>query len=334
MATKPVLGRGLGSLFPTANTAQSGQPGLTQPPTAPNQSGQLPPSLANSQAASLIVESSKDRHPGISLANLDEIVANPYQPRRDFDEAMLEELAQSIRENGIIQPLVVRRVPRGYELIAGERRFRAARKAGLTQVPIVVRKTTDRESLELALIENIQRQNLNCVDEALAYFQLMQDFSLTQEEVSTKVGKERATVANHLRLLRLPQPILEDLKKETITFGHGKVLLSVEDPEKRVALYRQMLDEKLSVRESERRAENLKGGAMAGATTKDPSSGKVSAIKNRFAQLSTDLSHQWSTRVELKGGERKGKVVIHYSSRQDLERILTAMQNEKQWQAN
>ena len=147
------------------------------------------------------------------MTPLDSIIVNPFQPRREFDPKALDELSQSILENGLIQPLVVRRVEKGYELIAGERRFRASKKAGLKHVPVVIRKTTDREMLELALIENIQREDLNCVEVSLAYFQLSQEFNLTQEEISKKVGKDRASVANYLRLLRLPEVVLESLKK-------------------------------------------------------------------------------------------------------------------------
>ena len=168
MAQKPTLGKGLASLLPSV-------------PPAPPSSGPLAGATAAGSPLPVVGDlANKDRHPGISVIGVEEIITNPYQPRRDFEDEPLEELAQSIRANGIIQPLVVRKSAQGYELIAGERRLRAAKKAGLKQVPIVIRKSTDRESLELALVENIQRQNLNCIDEALAYFQLMQDFQLTQ----------------------------------------------------------------------------------------------------------------------------------------------------------
>ncbi|MGZ3688017.1 MAG: ParB/RepB/Spo0J family partition protein [Bdellovibrionota bacterium] len=266
------------------------------------------------------------RIPGISFASLDEIQTNPYQPRREFNEEAIDELAQSIRVSGIIQPLVVRRVANGYELIAGERRLRASKKAGLKQVPIVIRKTTDREALELALVENIQRQDLNCVDEALAYFQLVQDFSLTQEEVAQRVGKDRASVANHLRLLRLPEAILEDLKKGALTLGHGKALLGLEENELRMKARSEVLEKHLSVRETEALVEAMKQGASATV----PTGGQHSAptpVQNRLQSLAQELARFWSTKVELKGSERRGKIVLHYSSPQDLERILEAMQN-------
>jgi ParB family chromosome partitioning protein len=271
-----------------------------------------------------------NRIPGISFAAIDEIIANQYQPRRDFQDQPLEELAQSIRENGIIQPLVVRKTAQGYQLIAGERRLRAAKLAGLKQVPVVIRRSTDREALELALIENIQRENLNCIDEALAYFQLMQDFSLTQEEVAARVGKDRATVANHLRLLRLPEAIIDDLKRQILSFGHGKALLSVEDNDVRLRVRAEVVQKRLSVRDTEALVEAFKQRAKAGENGAAAGNGAASSltpIQSRLATLSQELTRQMSTRVEIKGSERKGKIVLHYGSRQELDRILAAMQN-------
>jgi ParB family chromosome partitioning protein len=268
----------------------------------------------------------KDRHPGIAFASLDEIRVNTYQPRREFDERALQELADSIQSNGIIQPLVVRREGRGYQLIAGERRLRAARLAGLKQVPIVIRRSTDREALELALVENIQRQDLCCIDEALAYQQLMQDFGLTQEEVATRVGKDRATVANHLRLLKLPEVILYDLKTGILTFGHGKALLSLEEQEQRLLARAEILAKKLSVRAAEALVEGMKSRGVGAAPVE---SAPKSPVQSRLANVGRELTQTWSTRVEVKGSERRGKVLIHYASRQDLDRILENLQNRR-----
>ncbi len=268
------------------------------------------------------------RIPGISLANPEEIQVNPFQPRREFDEAAINELCASIQANGIIQPLVVRKTPKGYELIAGERRLRASKKLGLKQVPIVIRRSSDRESLEIALIENIQRQDLNCIDEALAYFQLAEEFGLTQEEVAKRVGKERATVANHLRLLRLPEAVIDDLKRGILTFGHGKAILGLEDIELRLRLRALVVEKHLSVRETEALADQWKkqpasadaAENAAAATPQDP-------LQARLSNLSTELTHKWSTKVEVKGSDKRGKIIFHYRSRQDLDRILEAMQN-------
>lgn len=329
MAQKPVLGKGLASLFPGLN------PAATAPTLAPV-SGPNAPAGATAAGPALTARSeasNKDRIPGIAMAIIDDIQVNQYQPRRDFDEKALEELAASIRANGIIQPLVVRKNEAGkYELIAGERRMRAAKIAGLKQVPIVVRRSTDREALELALVENIQRQNLNCVDEALAYFQLMEDFSLTQEEVASRVGKERATVANYLRLLRLPQEILADLKAGTLSFGHGKALLAIDEPEIRLRARGEMIEKGLSVRDAEALVEELKRAAQGlEANLPTPSASKeLSPMKSRLMNLAQELTRQWSTRVELKGSERRGKIVLHYATRQELDRLLETLQGNGQ----
>lgn len=316
MAQKPALGKGLASLFPGVAGAH---PPLSPPMTG---SSMMPAGLTSGLG-------NHDRHPGISLALVDEIQVNPYQPRRDFDDQALEELAQSIRSNGIIQPIVVRKGPRGeYQLIAGERRLRASKLAGLKQVPIVIRKSTDREALELALIENIQRQNLNCIDEALAYFQLMQDFSLTQEELSQRVGKDRATVANFLRLLRLPEAIIDDLKKQVLSFGHGKALLALEENDQRLRARAIIIEKHLSVREAEALVHQLKSGMSAETASQAPAGAKaLTPVQSRLASLAQELTRCWSSRVEFKGNEKRGKILIHYSSRQELDRLLEAMQN-------
>ena len=318
------LGRGLGSLLSGA--------GVTPPPSPPGVSNPI-----DTVAAASAEMPNRDRHPGISIAGVDEIIANEYQPRRDFDDQALEELAQSIRSNGIIQPLVVRKGVQGYMLIAGERRLRAAKLAGLKQVPIVIRKSTDREALELALIENIQRQNLNCIDEALAYFQLLQDFSLTQEEVAVRVGKDRATVANYLRLLRLPEAIIDDLKRQILSFGHGKALLSVDDNDVRLRARKEVVEKKLSVRDTEALIDQLKKGtSLQAASAGAPSTvtGVLSPLKARLNNIAQDLTRLWSARIEIKGSEKRGKIVLHYSSRQELDRMLGAMQNDKTWPVN
>ena len=310
MAHRPVLGKGLASLLPGGGPMATGASHATL----------FHPSEENH---------SKDRHPGISIAQLDEIQINDYQPRHDFDESTLEELAQSIRINGIIQPLIVRKSSHGYQLIAGERRLRAAKIAGLRQVPIVIRRTTDKEALELALIENIQREDLNCVDEALAYQQLIQEFSLTQEEVANRVGKDRATVSNCLRVLKLPQKYLDDLKSRLITFGHAKAILVLDSEEQRDHLRDQILEKRLSVRQAEQLADDWKKGKSNPLESKQASPAEIgiSAVKQRLNTISQDLTRHWSARVELKGNEKKGKIIIHYSSQQDLNRILQGIQS-------
>lgn len=333
MAQKPVLGKGLASLISGASSPAA----PISPPAAPDNNSTDLSRGAGAVAAGPAVPvasgndlGNRDRHPGISLAAIEEIVSNPFQPRHDFDDSALEELAQSIRSNGIIQPLVVRKRPQGgFELIAGERRLRAAKLAQLKQVPVVIRRSNDRESLELALIENIQRQNLNCIDEALAYSQLVHDYSLTQEEISTQVGKDRATIANHLRLLRLPEAIIDDLKRGILTFGHGRALLGVEDQDLRLQIRAVVVEKRLSVRDTEflveQHKERLKTEGKGGPS--DSPAAVQSAAFSRLAALSQELTRFWSAKVELKGSERKGKIVIHYKTREDLDRILDVMKN-------
>jgi ParB family transcriptional regulator, chromosome partitioning protein len=324
VAQKHVLGKGLASLLPGSGNPPQSNPAV--PGSTKNGAGAV--AAGDPVPAPQPEMANKDRHPGISFASVDEIIANQYQPRRDFDDATLEELAQSIRSNGVIQPLVVRKGPNGYQLIAGERRLRASKLAGLKQVPIVIRKSTDREALEIALVENIQRQNLNCIDEALAYFQLMQDLALTQEEIATRVGKERSTITNYLRLLRLPEAIIDDLKRQILSFGHGKALLSLEDHELRLRARAQIVEQKLSVREAEALIDQYKRQAL-GSTQEDKSATNTpqTPVQSRIATISQNLTRHLSTKVEIKGTEKKGKIVLHYGSREELERILSVMQN-------
>lgn len=339
---KSALGKGLASLLPGTNSPTS----FKIPPGTPDEiektaTGETTSSKSTPPVAPSAVETSeeeirsvgapnKDKHLGISVARPEDIKINPFQPRREFDEKALEELTQSIQENGVIQPLVVRKLGNQFELIAGERRLRASKKAGLETVPIVIRKSTDRESLELALIENIQRQNLNCVDEALAYFQLMEEFSLSQEELAQRMGKDRASVANYLRLLKLPVPLIDDLKAKRLSFGHGKALLSLEDNESRLGARATILEKKLSVRGAEELVSQMKEKARL---AKEASGAPIeikkekTPVQRRLKALGDELSKSVGTRVEIKGSERRGKIVLHYGSREELERVLQSMQN-------
>jgi ParB family chromosome partitioning protein len=186
------------------------------------------------------------------LVDVTSIKTNPNQPRKIFKEKDLEELAESIKENGIIQPLIVAELDNGqFELVAGERRLRAAKKAGLEQVPVVVKRATDREKMIMSIIENVQRSDLNCVEEALAYYQLMTEYKLTQEDVAKKLGKERSTVANFLRILNLPRPVIDLLQKEMLSFGHAKILAAVKEREDAIRLANEAVANTWSVRDLE-----------------------------------------------------------------------------------
>jgi ParB family chromosome partitioning protein len=240
-------------------------------------------------------------------AAIDRIRANPRQPRTDFDETALNELAASIRAQGIIQPLLVRPDGEGgYELVAGERRLRAARIAGLREVPIVVREVSDRESLELALIENIQRNDLSPLEEAAAYQHLLDDFGHTQEEIATRVGKSRPAVANALRLLRLPEPIKQEIARGRLSAGHARVLLSLESADAQLRAARQILARQLSVRDTEK----LAGGRRAAE--------RPAARDPHRAALERELAAALGTRVRILPRGRGGRIEIEYYSNEEL----------------
>ena len=243
---------------------------------------------------------------------IEDIQPNPFQPRKTFNEEPLQELVQSIREKGILQPLVVRRKGERYELIAGERRWRAAQKAGIKEVPILVRNVSESELLELSLIENIQREDLNPIEEAEAYKGLAEQFHLTQEDISQKVGKDRATVANALRLLKLPPEIKQSLAEGKVTVGHARALLGLDSPEKQRAAWRKVLSGGLSVRQTENLIKRLRPKTSAGAAKSTP----------EWESLVDELQRSLGTRVRIVGRKKRGRIEIDFYSPEELERIL------------
>ena len=250
--------------------------------------------------------------------NVEDIQPNKFQPRKGFDEAGIEELVVSIKEKGIIQPLIVRDVGGGYELIAGERRWRAAKRAGITEVPVIVKKASDTEVLELSLIENIQREDLSCLEEAEAYKQLTKEFTLTQEEVAKRVGKDRSTITNYLRLLKLPLEIRNGLSRDVVTMGHARAFLSLETPVQQREAYRQVLKRGLSVRQTENMVRGLKREKKNKPLERDKDI-HLDAIKN-------ELIKQFGTQVKIvarKGG--RGTIEIEFYSLDDLDRIIETL---------
>lgn len=311
---RPALGKGLASLLSNAAPA-----GIARNVVADLSSLPKPPPLQGSAGEESVV--ARDRIPGITLVDVDSITPNQYQPRRDFDVAALEELADSIKANGIIQPLVVRRGADGrLLLIAGERRLRAAKLAGLKQVPVVLRKSSDKEALEIALIENVQREDLNCIDIALSYFQLMEDFHLTQEEMAKRVGKDRTSIANHLRLLKLPEAVIGDLRIGKLSFGHGRALLSLTDPAQREGLRQKILTQNLSVRETEKLVAQLLSGSVAVKKEKNKKEENL-AEQEALGDLAERIKRALGTKVHFKGDALRGTIHIEYFSREDLERL-------------
>lgn len=323
-AQKPVLGKGLASLLPAAMPM-----GTAALEVATSASQEIPAPLVEPATPAAKEVLNKDRHPGISLAHVGDIVENQYQPRKQFDDRAIQELSDSIKTNGVIQPLIVRKTSGGYELIAGERRLRAAKKAGLTYVPIVIRKSTDKESLELALVENIQRQDLNCVDEARAYSQLAEEFVLTQEEIAKRVGKERATVANSLRLLKLPDAVLEDLKSGALSSGHGKALLGLDDNDLRLQARMEIHDRKLSVRETEHLVQHLNDKKTQSVVVGEKTGESASEARDRLEAICQDLTRQWFAKVKIVGTPTKGKFTIQFGTREEFERILSTLQQHQ-----
>lgn len=293
MAKKNVLGRGLGALIADA---------------------------AEEPVTREVVVSA------IRELNLTDIRPNPFQPRTEFDEEALNELAASIKSIGIVQPITVRAVEDGkYEIIAGERRFRASKLAGLLTIPAYIRKTEDDSLLELALIENIQREDLNAIEVAISYQRLIDECELTQDALSERVGKKRATIANYLRLLRLPAQIQLAVRDKKISMGHARAILGVEDPDTQLMIFEQILKYDFSVRKVEeivRELANPKEPEEVLPESAEEKSTKASEIGD-YIELQQHLSRRFSTKVELKRNENgKGKIVIGFKSDAELEKII------------
>jgi len=250
---------------------------------------------------------------------VDRIASNPSQPRRSFDEAKIDELAASVRDQGIIQPLLVRRAGEGYELIAGERRLRAARKAGLREVPVIVREASNSETLQLALLENLQREDLNPIEEATAYQRLQEEFELSQEEIAQKVGKSRPAVANCMRLLLLPKEVQQELAQGKLPVGQARALLGLESEALMLAAAREVITKGLSTREAERLVARLKSGRKRKRETALSDSNLRSLVEQLQRSLGTKV------RLVHRGGSGRGKVEIEYYSLADLERIIQMM---------
>ncbi len=305
------LGRGLAALLPT---------------TAPRPAAPAP-AAAESRALEPDAGS-----PGYFLCNIRDVRPNAAQPRRQFAEAELASLAESIAAQGVIQPIIVRRLPptgatgeARYELIAGERRWRAAEQAGLEKIPAVVREATDRDALEVALIENLQREDLNPLEVAEAYRALVEEFALTQEAIARRVGRQRSTVANHLRLLRLPAEVKHALESGVITMGHARAVLGLEDAAVEVEAFRKVLAGKLSVRETERFVQQLReAGARGRARKADPD---AAAAERALARIGERLQRALGTKVELRARGGRGRIVISYFSNEELDRLLERLES-------
>jgi len=247
-----------------------------------------------------------------ALCGIEEIQPNPLQPRKTFPDEQLQELADSIKEKGILQPLMVRRRGDKFELIAGERRWRAAQRAGMREVPVLVKEVSDSEMLELSLIENIQREDLNPIEEAEAYKRLMEEFDLTQEEVSRKIGKDRTTIANTIRLLKLPPEVKQSLSEGKISMGHARAFLGLDGADRQRALLRRLLLGGLSVRQIENIIKRLRAGSPSSPRKGNPD----------WSPLVEDLQRVLGTRVKIVGRRKRGKIEIEYYSAEELDRLV------------
>ena len=253
-----------------------------------------------------------DKKMPVFSCGIEELQPNRYQPRKNFNDENQKQLVASIKSSGIIQPIIVRKVDKGYEIIAGERRWRAAQAAGQKDVPIVIREATDMQAAEMSLIENIQREALNPLEEAAAYITLNEKFSLSQEEISFRVGKDRSTITNTIRLLKLPTKIKAALVEKKISAGHARCLLACNSTEEQIAALDIILKKELNVRETERLIQNLK---------KQPVS-KKQGSKDRFlADLEKAMSAKFIAKVQIKGTSKKGVIEIRYASMDELNRL-------------
>ena len=258
----------------------------------------------------------------IHRVTLDAITPSPLQPRKEFAREALQELVDSIREHGIIQPLIVRQVDGRYELIAGERRWRAAKELGLADVPVIVRRVNDLEVLEISLIENLQRADLNPIEEAQGYARLASEFRMRQEDIAQKVGRSRASVANAMRLLDLHPQIQLWLNQELLSVGHAKVLLGLKAPEEQLAVAETVLRRKATVRQTERIVARQLGGARARRKTARSTSTLNSAA---IDDLQNRLQQHLGTRVSIHHNEKRGRIEIEYYGNADLDRVVTAL---------
>jgi ParB family chromosome partitioning protein len=295
---KPALGRGLGALL-------GGTASQVNPPVPP--------------APAIVPGPLTDGLDRVERIKLDRIRPSALQPRKDFAPEALKELADSIREQGVIQPLIVRQRNGQFELIAGERRWRAAQLAGLAEVPVIVREADDRSVLEMALIENLQRENLNPMEEALGYSELIERFSLRQEDVGTKVGKSRAVVANSLRLLKLPPDVQGFVRDGHISVGHAKVILGLSSLDMQKLAAERIIKKGLNVRQTEELVNQLGASERTG-------SGGATAVKSlrdsNVSDLETRLRERFGTKVQLKYRQGKGALEVHFFSDDELDRIL------------
>lgn len=294
---KPQLGRGMAALLGNS--------------LSPNGTGAYADTATPTETKK---EIQIEHHP--MLVDVEKVIANKAQPRKIFKEKDLIELADSIKENGVIQPLLVVEKEGMFEIIAGERRFRASKMAGLTKVPVILKRATKKDVMVMSIIENVQRSDLNCVEEALAYFQLMNEFELTQEEVAKKIGKERSTIANFLRILKLPKDVIVSLQKEMLSFGHAKILVGINDDETVKRLANEVIANGLSVRELEDLAKKSKKPTKKASDTK--------FIAEQYNVLKNKLENKTGFHFNVKGKKNgAGEITIKFGNEAEFNDIFS-----------
>ena len=267
-----------------------------------------------------VTEKEESEEKGISFININEIKPNQNQPRKSFNEEKLEELAASIIENGLIQPVILRKADKGYEIVAGERRWRACRKAGLKEIPCIIREFTDEQNMLIAIIENMQREDLNPIEEAEGLNQMIVNFGMTQEQVSKSVGKSRPYITNALRLLKLPSEIREMLLANQLSAGHARAIAGISDTEKQIQLAEYAIKEGLSVREIEKIIKEENASKKKISRKKAEKSADVRKVED-------DLKQIMGTKVNLNQSGKKGKIEIEYYSRDELERLIEMLKS-------
>lgn len=307
------LGKGLDALFGDAEVT------LEKKPVKVNEENTASEITAAGDKKQEKVD--KENAGGIAYININDIKPNSNQPRKTFDEEKLEELAASIEEHGLIQPLVLRESGKGYEIVAGERRWRAARKIGIKELPCIVRELTDEENMLLAIIENMQREDLNPIEEAEGLKQMIDTYGLTQEQVSKSVGKSRPYIANCLRLLKLPEPVMKYVSTGELSAGHAKVLAGLDDENKQIALAEDSIKKNWSVRELEKAVHDEKPAARKARKTKE----KNANVK----RVEEELKEVLGTKVNLNQKGSKGKIEIEFYSKDELERLIEILKTLK-----
>ena len=316
---KPALGRGLGALLGGSPAIGNFAP-VAPSPAITHSTVTTPGGVPATVPHTVIPAPAAVSRDAVRRVPVGQVKPCSFQPRKDFPPEALRELSDSIREQGIVQPLIVRPMGNNFELIAGERRWRAAQLAGLTEVPVIVREADDRAVLELAMIENLQRENLNAIEESLGYAQLVSQFQLTQELVATKVGKSRAVVANALRLLKLPSEVQNFIRDNRLSVGHAKVILGLANPIQQSEAAERVIKEGLNVRQAE--------GLIAKMQSRDtkPKAPKVSLPTDaHVANLENKIREKFGTKVSLRYAKGKGSVEISFYSDAELEGVLQAL---------